>query len=164
MSAAELVDALLPVLEAEEKLYLELRDVLQEERVAILELDAARLELAVGHKTALVDEAQLLEESRREVTARLAAQLGLERPRLAALAEQVPQRGAELRDLHSRLGSLVAAVRELLDLNATLSGESLGQVRLTLELLGRIGNGPGLYDQSGTPHPAARGTLLRQAV
>ena len=64
----------------------------------------------------------------------------------------------------SRLRSLIAAVRELLDLNATLSGESLGQVQLTLELLGRIGGGPLLYDERGATRSHGRSSLLRQAV
>lgn len=164
MSAIPLVDSLIPVLEAEERVYLELRDVLQDERIAILELDAARLERAVDAKAALVDEAQLLEESRREVTAGLAAELELEHPQLSLLAERVPARGAELLELCSRLRSLIAAVRELLDLNATLSGESLGQVQLTLELLGRMGGGAPLYDERGATRNHGRGALLRQAV
>ncbi len=164
MSAIPLVDSLIPVLEAEERVYLELRDVLQDERIAILELDAARLERAVDAKAALVDEAQLLEESRREVSAGLAAELGLEHPQLSLLAERAPARGAELLDLCSRLRSLIAAVRELLDLNATLSGESLGQVQLTLELLGRMGGSAPLYDERGATRNHGRGALLRQAV
>lgn len=164
MSTRELVSKLIAVLESEERLYLELRDVLQDERIAILELDAARLEAAVNAKAALVDEVQLYEESRRDLAVRVATALGVSEPRLTRIAEASPVLGSELADLASRLRALTAAVGELLQLNATLSGESLGQVRLTLELLGRLQQRTPLYDASGSTPSPARSQLVRQAV
>jgi hypothetical protein len=164
VSTNDLIASLIAVLESEERLYLELRDVLQDERLAILELDAARLETAVNTKAALVDEVQLFEESRRDLALRLASELGVAEPRLTSIAAASPLRSDELGDLASRLRAITAAVRELLQLNATLSGESLGQVRLTLELLGRLQGRAPLYDASGSAPSSNSSSLLRQTV
>jgi len=170
MSAVETCAAeLLAVLESEERLYLELRQLLQRERELIVNLDAAGLEEAVRRKEALAAEGRLLEEGRLEVAVRLARALGLpeERPTLGVLCDALGDRATPLRAAHSRLVALVGASRELLDANAGFAGESLGQVRATLRLLGRLlpGEGtyaPGLEPRPDVPLPA--GALVRRSA
>ncbi len=136
----ERVRELQTVLEAEIALYVELRGLLQRERELIVNLDAVRLEDTVRQKEALAEEGKLLEESRIDVAVRLAADLDLgpERPTLSQICDRIGVESAPLRRLHSRLVALVGAVRELRDANAGFAGESLLQVRATLQLLGRL--------------------------
>lgn len=136
----ERVRELQTVLEAEIALYVELRELLQRERELIVNLDAVGLEDTVRQKEALAEEGKLLEESRIEVAARLAGELelGPERPTLSQICDRIGVESAPLRRLHSRLVALVGAVRELLDANAGFAGDSLAQVRATLQLLGRL--------------------------
>lgn len=132
--------SLLQTLQAEEILYVELRSLLERERNHMLQLDGAGLEEVAREKEALAAEARFLEEGRVELAARLAAELGLEEQRttLARLCDALGPAGAELGEARSRLTALLGAVRELLDLNADFAGECLGQVRATLQLLGRL--------------------------
>jgi hypothetical protein len=162
-------DELLRILESEERLYCDLREVLQRERELIVNLDAAGLEDAVLRKEALSAEGRLLEEGRIEVATRLATALGLpaERPTLSGLCDALGAEGGELRRAHSRLVALIGAVRELLDANAGFAGESLGQVRATLQLLGRLLPGDAQYGpgaQAPGPTAPTSGTLVRRSA
>ncbi len=136
----DLAGRLLTVLEAEEKLYLELRSLLQEERAWLVALDAARIEEAVQRKESLAAEGRLLEEARIELARALARELGVddERPTLSRLCARLGDDAEPLQRAHSRLVALVGASRELLDANAGFAGEALAQVRSTLQLLGRL--------------------------
>jgi len=168
-NVAEASRELLTVLESEERLYRELCEVLQQERELIINLDAAGLEDAVLRKEALSAEGRLLEEGRIEVATRLAAALGLpsERPTLSGLCDALGEGGDELRRAHSRMVALVGAVRELLDANAGFAGESLGQVRATLQLLGRLLPGDVTYGPgAAVPGPIVPGSgaLVRRSA
>jgi hypothetical protein len=162
-------DELLAVLESEERLYLELRELLQRERKLIVDLDAGGLEEVVRRKEALASEGRLLEEGRVEAARRLAERVGAdaERPTLGALCDALGEDAAPLRRAHSRLVALVGATRELLDANAGFAGDALGQVRATLQLLGRLVPGDGTYApglEPGPEVPLAAGTLLRRSA
>ena len=69
------------VLEAEERLYREMRELLQKERALIVALDAPGLTEVALEKEALASEGRMLERSRLEVTEELARELGLPTPR-----------------------------------------------------------------------------------
>ncbi len=139
--APEEVDRLLAVLEAEEKLYLELRDLLQQERSLVLDLDGAGLEDLVRKKEALADEGRFLEESREAIAQELARQLGVDSEPLTLrrLSETLKAEKADgLRRAQARLAALVGSVRELLDANSAVAGEALAEVQATLKVLGRL--------------------------
>ncbi len=157
---------LMRVLQAEEKLYLELRALLQREQACITELDAAGLEEAVRAKETLAGEARLLEESRLEVVSALAASFGWRdaRPTLSQLCDRLGEAGAGLREAHSRLVALVGAVRELLDVNAAFAGRSLDQVHATLELLGRLVPAQATYGPGGPREASGPGRLVRRSA
>lgn len=131
---------LLTLLDAEERLYLELRSVLQREREALVALDAAAVEDVVRHKEALAEEGRLLEEGRVELALALARELGISeaRPTLSQLCLRLGDAAGPLAEAHGRLVALVGAVRELLTANAAFAGDALTQVRVTLRLLGRL--------------------------
>ena len=57
-------ERLLEILRAEERVYLEMRDLLQRERELMVSLDAQGLGDAAREKEALSDEGRLVEESR----------------------------------------------------------------------------------------------------
>jgi hypothetical protein len=157
---------LLVVLEAEETLYRELRDLLQRERELVIDLDGPALEALVRRKESLAAEGQLLEESRLDVVRELARELGLatERPGLSELAARLAD-AAPLRSAHARLAALVASVRELLDANAVLAGDALSRVRGTLRVLGRFEPGASLYGPAVAPAlAAASGRLLSRTA
>ncbi len=162
------VGRLLTVLGAEERLYLELRDLLQRERELIASLDAAGLEAGVRQKESLAEEGRLLEESRIEVAAALARELGVasDRPTLGQLCAALgPIRDAELRAAHSRLAALVGAVQELVAANSGFAGEAEARVRATLRLLGRLLPDQPTYQPPGAREAApAAGRLLRRTA
>lgn len=128
------------VLEAEEQLYVELRDLLQRERACLVDFDAEGLEQMVEAKELLAEEARLLEDSRLVIAQKLAGQLGFgtHRITLSRLCETMGSPAAMLRERHSRLVALLGAVRELSEANASFARDGLGQVRETLRLLGRL--------------------------
>ncbi len=139
---------LMAILEAEEELYVRLRDLLQHERELMVQMDAAGLEEVTRRKEALADEGRLVEESRLAVASELATRLDLResRPTLAQLCERLGAASRPLREAHTRLVVLVTVVRELLDANVALAGETVSQIRGTLRLLGRLGPGEATYD------------------
>jgi hypothetical protein len=157
------------ILQAEERLYLEMQDLLQRERELIAVLDATGVEEVVREKENLAEEGCLLEESRIEVSAHLAKSLGIrqEPPTLAAICSSLGESGLTLRDAHSRLASLAGAVQELLAANAAFAGDALGRVQGTLQLLGRLLPETPTYRPPGVsmptvPHRAGR--LVRQSA
>lgn len=139
-SLAQETRRLVAILEAEERVYLEMRDLLQRERELMARLDAEGLGEVAREKEALADEGRLVEESRVVVVTALAQRLGLadERPTLSRLCEALGAAAAPLRQVHTRLVVLVSVVRELLDANVAFGNENLGRVRGTLQLLGRL--------------------------
>lgn len=163
---ADVVNRLLVILEAEEGLYARMRDLLQEEREIVLCMDASALERIARRKEEFADEARLLEESRLEVVDELARSLGLPaRTRLSELCVRLGEAGRRLRLLHNRLVILVSVVRELLDANAELVGESLSEIRSTLRLLGGLLPEDNLYYANGPAETGlATGRLVRRSV
>ena len=170
MSEAELepreaARRLAAVLDAEHDLYELMRELLQEEREALLLLDAAALESLTLRKQALADEARVLEEGRQGLTRRLAGPLGLDAEglRLSEICVRLDPHASELRRAHNRLLIVVGVVRELLDANAELAGRSQAQVRATLEALGALLPERGGYHPGGRPG-SAPGQLVRESA
>lgn len=153
---APVVARLAEVLAAEERLYVELRDLLQQERDCMVQLDADGLEAVVTAKEVLADEAALLEESRLAVVRELADRLGLASlPTLSGLCEALGFDGEPLHERHSRLLALLAAVGELVDANASFARESLLQVQDTIASLGRLLPSEPVYAPGGAREIAA---------
>lgn len=166
---ADLCERLVAVLESEEDLYRELRDVLQRERELLVTLDAIAFEALVRRKEALAEEGRLLEESRVAVARELVTALGVAAdplPALSDLCTRIGPEGDRLRDAQSRLRALVGATRELLDANASSTGDALAQVRATLRMLGRVLPLDPVYGPRGMPTPeeASSGRLVRQTA
>lgn len=159
MKLRDTVHRLAQVLDAEEQLYVELRDLLQHERECMLNLDAEGLERAVEAKEGIAEEARLLEESRIEVARELARAVGVdeERPKLSLLCEALGPRADRLREQHSRLVALLGAVSELVDANASFAREGLEQVQDTIQMLGRLLPQEPIYRAAEIPR-AERGT------
>lgn len=163
---AEIVERLLVVLGAEEALYARMRDLLQREREVVLCMDVAGLEEIARQKEELADEARLLEETRVDVANSLANDLDLpSRTPLAQLCRHLGESGRILRSAHNRLVILVSVVRELVDANAALVGESLSEIRSTLHLLGGFLPEENLYGSGRNGAPGlASGRLVRRSV
>jgi len=161
-------ERLLTILAAEERIYVELRDLLQRERELMVALDAEGLEEVARRKAELADEGRLVEESRIEVAGRLARQLGIreERPTLSRICEALGGGCAALQAAHTRLVVLVSVVRELLDANLALAGEHLGQIRGTLRLLGGLVPSEAVYERSVShgDAPLGVGRLVRRTA
>jgi hypothetical protein len=156
------------VLDAEESLYVELRDCLQRERECMVSLDPDGLEEAVEAKEALAEEARLLEESRADVSRELADALGITdaRPTLSRLLETLGDRAtARLREQHSRLVALLAAVGELVDANASFARDGLAQVQDSLRMLGRLLPQEPIYRPAARPQAStSAGRLVRSVA
>lgn len=164
---SDLCARLLTVLECEEKLYLELRSVLQRERELVAALDAKGLDEMALRKEALADEGRLLESSRLPIAAALARELGQDdaRPALSLLFAQLGPEADALRERHARLVALIGAVRELLEANAFFAHEAREQVRGTLRLLGRLLPSPQTYGAQGVPEmDPGTGRLVRRTA
>lgn len=169
-SIVEFASRLCTILAEEERLYLEMRQLLQEERELILRRNAGDLETLVGRKDGLAREGKLLEDCRRSVMRDLALEMGLTESEttLSRVSSVLGEEGDELRSIHGRLIALIAAVRELLEANANFAGEALTRVQSTLRLLGRLLPDEPIYDRrpgnrTSQPHMAP-GRILRQAV
>jgi len=160
------VERLCTVLEAEERLYVSMRDLLQGERELMASLDAAGLERSVRRKETLAEEGRFLEASRVEVVADLAEKLGFTqaRPTLSQICEALGEDAGRLREAHSRLAALVGAVQELLEANAAFAGEAQAQVQATLQLLGRLLPESSSYEPGGAEPTPAGGRLVRQSA
>lgn len=167
MKLMDAIHRLSLVLDAEENLYVELRDLLQRERECMVGLDPDGLEQAVEAKETLAEEARLLEESRIDVARDLAEEIGIPdpRPTLSRLLEALGDRSGRLREQHSRLVALLAAVRELVDANASFAREGLEQVQDTLRLLGRLLPQEPVYRPSERPRSGrSAGRLVRSVA
>ena len=166
MNLNQQIQMLSLVLETEENLYVELRDVLQRERECMVSLDPDGLEQSVEAKETLAEEARLLEESRIDVARALAEALGLAdaRPTLTRLLEVLGERSGRLRDQHSRLVALLAAVSELVDANASFAREGLDQVQDTLRLLGGLLPQEPVYRPSERPRASHNAGRLVRSV
>jgi len=155
------------VLDAEERLYVELRDLLQRERECMVQLDAEGLEAVVEAKETLLEEAALLEESRLEVVRALVHALGgaIEAPSLSRLCQALGDDAAPLRERHARLVALVAAVGELVELNADVARQGLARVRETLGSLGHLLPPEPVYAPAGVrPGRRAAGRLVESVA
>ncbi len=165
---AALCERLAGVLDAEEDLHRELQSVLAREREVMVALDADALANLVQRKETLAEEGRLLEESRSEVAARLAAALGCSEasPSLSEMCARLGSEAGRLPESQRRLVALVAATRELLNANASFASDSLAQVRATLRMLGRLVPVDSGYGPTGTPRPVehASGRLLRRSA
>ena len=167
MGLDEQVRRLEVVLQAEENLYLRLRDVRRREEAELIELDPAQIAATVEQKGSLAEEARLLEDSRRAVAIVLGRALGLgDSPqKLSVLIEALGAEAARLPELHGRLSALVGSTRGLLEANGGFSQRSLRRVQETLKMLGRavpekVGYGPGLERGAGV----GRGRIVRAAI
>ncbi len=163
----ERLTALTSVLDAEETLYVELRDLLQREHGLMVTLDAEGLEEVARRKEELADEGRLVEETRMFLCHELAAALGMAdaRPRLSGICERLGPEGRALREAHTRLVVLVSVVRELMDANNALAGDALSQVRGTLRMLGGLVPGEITYEGSGPVHAGLGvGQLVRRTA
>ena len=143
------LERLLDVLEVEERIHREMRQLLGRERECMLELDAPGLYELARRKDALADEGRLAEGARIEAARRLAEALGIsELPvTLSRLVEALGDEGGALREAQSRLVALVSAAQELAEANRLLGGDRLERVQTTLRLLGRLlpDSDPGTY-------------------
>lgn len=155
------------VLQAEENLYLRLREVLRREEAELIELEPGRIAQTVEEKRSLAEEARLLEDSRRALANGLARELGLgDRPqKLSVLIEALGNEAARLPELHGRLSALIGSTRGLLEANGSFADRSLRRVQGTLKMLGRavpekVGYGPGLERGVGV----GRGRIVRAAI
>lgn len=166
-TVADRIPHLLAVLEAEERLYLELRDLLQREREVMVHLDPDALAEIVEMKSTFASEGRFLEEARIEACTGLGQEIGLvsPTPTLSELCAALGNDAGGLQDIHTRLVALLGAVKELVSANADFAGDSLGQVRSTLRLFGRLLPGEPTY--AGDPAPtsgSATGRLVRRSV
>jgi len=155
------------VLKAEEDLYLRLKSLLRREESELIGLDAEVIESTVEAKRAIAEEARLLEESRRVLTAELGASLGLagDELKLGTLIEHLGEEASELPTLHARLKALIGTTQALLEANESFANRSLTRVQDTLRMLGQaapeeVGYGPVSKRSSST----GRGRLVRQAI
>ena len=167
MRVDEQVGRLEIVLQAEENLYLRLREVLRREEVELIALDPANIAATVEQKRSLAEEARLLEDSRRVLATALARALGLgDSPqKLSVLIEALGSEAGRLPDLHGRLSALVGSTRGLLEANGGFSQRSLKRVQETLQMLGRavpekVGYGPGFERGAAV----GRGRIVRAAI
>jgi hypothetical protein len=167
-SVAQQVAGLEVVLQSEENVYLRLRSVLRREEEALIELDPGEIAAIVDEKRSLAEEARLLEDSRRALTATLARALGLpDAPqKLSTLIGLLGDEAGRLPEQHARLTALIHATRGLLEANGSFSERSLRRVQETLRLLGRavpekVGYGPGASQVEAS---MGRGRLVRAAI
>ncbi len=167
MMLDEAMQRLAAVLDAEERCYVELRNVLQRERECMVDLDAAGLEEAVVRKEGLADEAQLLADTRVEVVRRLAEGLGVEADplTLTRICERIETDAHGLRERHARLTALLGAVQELVEANASFARQGLEQVRSAMNTLGRMLPPAPIYGASGNEGPSVGpGRLVRRVA
>lgn len=167
MGLDEQVSRLEVVLQAEENLYLRLRNVLRREESELIDLDPGRIAATVEEKRSLAEEARLLEDSRRALATLIGRTLGLgDAPqKLSVLIAALGHEAARLPDLHGRLSALVGSTRGLLEANGGFSQRSLKRVQETLKMLGRavperVGYGPGVERGAGV----GRGRIVRAAI
>lgn len=167
---AEIAKRLFNVLAEEERLYLEMKTLLQEERQRMVLRDVDGIEVAVRRKEGLAGEGKLLEECRRKVMAEMAIELGLPEGEatLSRVSAALGSEGLELRTIHGRLVALIAAVRELLESNSSFAGQALIRVQSTLRLLGRLLPDEPTYGRTAAsqiPRPHMKpGRIVRQSV
>ncbi|MCH7866270.1 MAG: flagellar protein FlgN [Myxococcales bacterium] len=167
---AEIAQRLYNILAEEERLYLEMKTLLQEERQRMVLRDADGIEVAVRRKEGLAGEGKLLEACRRKVMCEMAAVLGLpdEEATLSRVCAALGSESVELRSIHGRLVALIAAVRELLEVNSSFAGEALIRVQSTLRLLGRLLPDEPTYGRtpaSQIPRPHMKpGRIVRQTA
>ena len=167
---AEVARRLYAILSEEERLYLEMKVLLQEERQRMVLRDADGIEIAVRRKEGLAGEGKLLEECRRKLMLEMAVALGLpeHEATLSSVCVLLGSEGGDLRSIHGRLVALIAAVRELLEANSSFAGEALLRVQSTLRLLGRLLPDEPTYGRtpaSQAPRPHMKpGRIVRQAV
>lgn len=158
-------DRLQVMLVSEGELYARMRDLLQEEREVLFSLDADRLQAVTRRKAELADEGRVLENGRQVVAAELAANLGLPSAglRLRELCDRLGPEHEGLRAAHNRLVILVSVVRELLDANRALAGQSLSDVRATIDSLGGLLPAGEAYGRDGAPVPGGSRLIRRSA-
>ncbi len=168
--ASQRLRDLIALLESEERVYDDLRSLLQEEREYMATLDAAELARVVEAKEMTAAEARFLEKSRLEVARSLGHEIGLtgDRPTLPELCAALGPAAGRLREIHVRLGAILGAVRELVEANASFAGDSLIQVQDAIRLFGRMSTTDAIYDRSdpgaGGARAAVPGRLVRRSV
>ncbi len=166
-SRADRISHLVALLESEERVYVELRSLLQREREHMATLDAQALAGVVEAKEMTAAEARYLEESRLALAGALAAEVGLgaERPTLSELCAALGPPADALRELHARLVAVVGAVRELVEANSSFAGDSLIQIQGALRLFGRMSTVESTYGGPGREEGAAvPGRLVRRTA
>lgn len=163
----EQVAGLEVVLQAEENVYLRLREALRREEALLISLDPAEIAEIIERKRGLAEEARLLEDSRRTLAETLARAIGLaEQPiKLGALIAALDAEAGRLPELHARLTALIRSTRSLLESNGAFADRSLRHIQDTLRMLGRavpekVGYGPAQLNSGSM----GRGRLVRAAI
>ena len=146
-------------------LYERMRDLLQEEREVLLALDTPRLDDVTRRKAELADEGRVLESGRQAVVGQVAQELGIgvDGLRLSMLCDRLGPGAESLRAVHNRMVVVLGVVRELLGANQALAGQSLAEVRATLEAFGGLLGQGAAYGRDGSATTAS-GQLLRSSA
>lgn len=165
---AESVEQLIGLLQNEEDLYEELRSTLRTEQTCLVNLEADGLDEAVQKKETLVSQARVLEVGRRAAVHALANAVGqpAASTSLSTLRDALAGTPGvdRLHETQLRLRGIVAAVRELLEMNASFAGEAMGRVQATLQLLGRLAPAEATYRADGSSEASDPGRLVRQSA
>jgi flagellar biosynthesis/type III secretory pathway chaperone len=167
--SAALVDELVGVLEQQTSAARELLEVLQADQQRIVRHDIPGLEQSNLRKEEIALGFQALERSRRELSARLGAALGLQpdEVRVSALVPRLGAEGERLRASAEKLRAVVGSLQELVAVGRGFLEQSVLGIRSLLALIQSLRSGsPGTYDSSGrivAPPPLEPVALRREA-
>lgn len=160
---APALERLVDTLRAQERLFLEMRELLLREHDAIVELEASEVERLAAAKGVLAAEGELLETTRAAIAEEVASELGLDtRPAtLTAICRSLGLETGALGELRSRLRALVSGLQSLTEANARLAESALGDVRSTLQLFEQaLVDSPTYATPAETTSPLQRPGLL----
>ena len=163
------VARLIDYLRRETELVRELSGILQQDHKCIVAQDVEALERSNRTKEERVLAFQSLEHERREVAARLAAQIGLpaDDVRVSTLAPALdPADGRALEESAETLRAAVGALAELIAVSRGFLEQSILGVRGLLSLIQSLRSPqPGTYDATGRPAQGdPSGLALRREV
>ncbi len=146
------VAELVRVLEQETKLARELVETLQADQRRIIDQDVEGLEESNRAKEALVLRFEALEQSRRELTGRVAAMLGLpaDQARVSAFCDRLGAHADPLQQAAENLRAVIASLKELVDVGRGFLEQSILGIRGLLSLIQSLRTpGPQTYDATG---------------
>lgn len=164
-----LVDELVLVLEQQTDGTSQLVTALQEDQQRIIKHDIPGLEASNLLKQQLVLELQVLEQSRREITASLGQRLGLapDDVRVSTLCPALGPDGERLERAAERLRAVIGSLQELVAVGRGFLEQSILGIRSLLSLIHSLRTGhPQTYDASGrlTPVPETGAIAVRREV